>query len=143
MAQEGYKTKQRDLILQFLIANQNRHVTAEDVADHLKQSGNPVGKATVYRYLDKLVAKGDVRKFLLESSGACYQYAPNSQACAAHFHLKCLRCKALIHLHCDFMSGIEHHILQEHRFQIDASRTVFYGFCADCQTQKNEKGETI
>ena len=45
MAQsEGYKTKQRDHILQFLIENQSRHVTVDDVVDHLKQSGNPVGK---------------------------------------------------------------------------------------------------
>lgn len=65
MAQsEGYKTKQRDHILQFLIENQSRHVTVDDVVDHLKQSGNPVGKATVYRYMDKLVNQGDVRKFL-------------------------------------------------------------------------------
>ena len=64
MAQsEGYKTKQRDHILQFLIENQSRHVTVDDVVDHLKQSGNPVGKATVYRYMDKLVNQGDVRKF--------------------------------------------------------------------------------
>ena len=42
MAQsEGYKTKQRDHILQFLIENQSRHVTVDDVVDHLKQSGNP------------------------------------------------------------------------------------------------------
>lgn len=51
----GYRTKQRDHILQFLIENQSRHVTVDDVVDHLKQSGNPVGKATVYRYMDKLV----------------------------------------------------------------------------------------
>ena len=35
MAQsEGYKTKQRDHILQFLIENQSRHVTVDDVVDH-------------------------------------------------------------------------------------------------------------
>ena len=37
MAQsEGYKTKQRDHILQFLIENQSRHVTVDDVVDHLE-----------------------------------------------------------------------------------------------------------
>lgn len=136
MAQsEGYKTKQRDHILQFLIENQSRHVTVDDVVDHLKQSGNPVGKATVYRYMDKLVNQGDVRKFLLEDSSACYQYAANKEECAGHFHLKCITCKKLIHLNCDFMNGIEQHILKEHHFQVDSSRTVFYGQCEDCMKQ--------
>ena len=103
MAQsEGYKTKQRDHILQFLIENQSRHVTVDDVVDHLKQSGNPVG---------------------------------NKEECAVHFHLKCITCKKLIHLNCDFMNGIEQHILKEHHFQVDSSRTVFYGQCEDCMKQ--------
>lgn len=129
---DGYKTKQRDLILQYLIDNKTNHVTVEDVVDHLKSTGTPVGKATVYRYLDKLVNQGDVRKYLLEDSGACYQYAANNDACAFHFHLKCVTCKKLIHLNCNTMSGIEQHILAHHNFKIDSSKTVFYGQCEDC-----------
>ena len=130
-----YKTKQRDHILQFLVENQTNHVTVDDVVDHLKSTGTPVGKATVYRYLDKLVAKGEVRKFLLEDAGACYQYAANAQACSVHFHLKCVTCKKLIHLNCNFMNGIEQHIFANHHFKIDSSRTVFYGQCEDCMKQ--------
>ncbi len=132
---DGYKTKQRDYILQFLIKNQEKHVTVDDVVDHLKSAGNPVGKATVYRYLDKLVGQGDVRKYLLEDSGACYQYNADQKSCAMHFHLKCVTCKKLIHLHCDFLNEIERHILTDHHFTIDPSRTVFYGQCENCKSQ--------
>ena len=134
----GYKTKQRDFILQFLMQNQNRHLTVDEVVDHLKQSGNPVGKATVYRYMDKLVNQGQVRKFLLEDTGACYQYTANKEACAAHFHLKCTVCKKLIHLNCEFMSGMEQHIFKKHQFQRDECRTVLYGRCSCCIAQTHE-----
>lgn len=89
MAQsEGYKTKQRDHILQFLIENQSRHVTVDDVVDHLKQSGNPVGKATVYRYMDKLVNQGDVRKFLLEDSSCMLSIRCKQRRMCSSFSFK-------------------------------------------------------
>ena len=51
----GYKTKQSQLVLSFLMANRDRHLIADEVVEHLKQQGTGVSKATVYRQLDRLV----------------------------------------------------------------------------------------
>lgn len=136
---EGYKTKQRQRILDCLIANSHRHVTVDDVAACLLQRGETVGKTTIYRYLEKLVEEGRVRKFIAEGESACFQYS-SDDGCSRHFHLKCLACGRLIHLECGYLSQLESHIYEEHHFIVHSGRTVFYGLCADCAgTSEKEK----
>ena len=38
-----YRTKQREVILNYLIKNKNRHVTVDEIIDHTKEMGSPVG----------------------------------------------------------------------------------------------------
>lgn len=141
MAASGsYKTKQRELILRYITSCASAHFSADDVVEHLRTQGAPVGKSTVYRYLDKLVESGTVRRFYLgEGMGACYQYAGGDCGCQEHFHLKCLRCGKLIHLECGYLCDIRQHIFSEHRFSIDNSKTVFYGICGDCAQQDDPR----
>lgn len=130
---EGYKTKQRDLILDYFIKNQENHFTAEEIIEHLKQKGTAVGKSTVYRYLDKLVKDGTVRKYFIEEGiSACYQYAQSSDKCMHHFHLKCLNCGKLFHIECNYLNEADEHILSHHNFKVDNTKTVLYGKCEEC-----------
>ncbi|MGN1098665.1 MAG: Fur family transcriptional regulator, partial [Clostridia bacterium] len=108
------------------------HVSAGDIAAHLRSVESSVGTATVYRQLDKMVEAGLVRKYSLDG-GACYQYVGGGQGCREHFHLKCLKCGALIHVDCEFLSGLAPHILEHHGFEVDNSRTVMYGICRECR----------
>lgn len=126
-----YKTKQRELILEYMKNSDSPHVTAADIAARLRDEGS-VGLATVYRQLDKMVEAGLVRKYSLDG-GACYQYVGGQEGCREHFHLKCLNCGTLIHVDCDFLSGLAPHILEHHGFLVDNSRTVMYGLCRKCR----------
>lgn len=130
----GYKTRQRDLILNYFIKNNSKHVTAEEVLEHLKEQGNSVGKSTVYRFLEKLVEQGTVRRFFIEEGkGACYQYLGEQHQCHEHFHLKCVSCGVLLHIRCDLLIEAEKHILNNHDFTIDNTKTVLYGLCDKCK----------
>lgn len=126
-----YKTKQRELILSYLKNTDHPHVSAGDIAAHLR-SVSSVGTATVYRQLEKMVEAGLVRKYNLDG-GACYQYVGSAEGCREHFHLKCLGCGTLIHVDCDFLCGLGPHILEHHGFEVDNSRTVMYGMCRECR----------
>lgn len=133
-AAKVYKTKQRDLIMNCLIKNKENHLTAEDIVDHLKVNGNTVGKTTVYRYLDKLVFEGKLRKYFIEEGySACYQYV-GSEKCYEHFHLKCVGCGSLIHLECSYLQKLQSHVSNSHDFKIDSLKTVFYGRCKNCES---------
>ncbi|MBP3248988.1 MAG: transcriptional repressor [Ruminococcus sp.] len=129
----GYNTKQKEMLLDFLMTNRSRHTNVAEIGAFLASEGKPLGTATIYRQLDKLVERGVVRKYSFDGkTGACYQYVEDSDSCREHFHLKCLSCGRLIHLDCQHLMGINQHIAQHHGFHIDPVQTVFYGKCADC-----------
>ena len=136
----AYRTKQREIILDYLKKCQDGHVTIDEVTDHLKNEGNKVGRTTIYRYMEKLADEGFLRKYYIEEGvGACYQYQGNSEsACRSHFHLKCVKCGRLFHVSCDFLQQIEEHVYEHHHFLVDNSKTVLYGICEDCQRQEQD-----
>jgi Fur family ferric uptake transcriptional regulator len=130
----AYNTRQKERILHYLASLGDRHVTINDLVVHFQQGGPAIGRTTIYRHLEKLVYTGMIRKYI-QDEGACYQYIDNSQHCREHFHLKCEKCGALLHLRCRTLDKTQRHILKEHHFKINALRTVFYGRCEKCRDQ--------
>lgn len=129
----GYNTKQKENLLAFLIRNKERHTNVQEISVFLSDAGTPVGTATIYRQLDRLVEQGLVRRYILDGkTGACFQYIENSGCCREHFHLKCVSCGKLIHIDCNYLSGVNKHIFEHHGFTVDSSQTVFYGRCGEC-----------
>ncbi len=127
-----YHTKQRDRVLRCLRAQGDRHLTAARVTEILRQSDGAVGPATVYRHLERLVQNGTVRKYVTgQGSPACYQYVGDAP-CGNHFHMRCVSCGRLFHLDCHALCDIADHIRAHHDFEIDPTKTVFYGTCSQC-----------
>lgn len=138
----GYKTKQRQAILDYLMENKEKHVTAASISEHLALDGTRVGTTTIYRHLDKLLEQGLVRKYTVDgTTSACFQFADKDEQCREHFHLKCEKCGKLIHLNCSRVKALCDHIFDEHGFEMDFFRTVFYGVCGDCRNHQTEETE--
>lgn len=132
----GYKTRQKEKLLDYLVRNKEKHTNVQEISAFLTAEGTPVGTATIYRQLDKLVECGVVRRYNFDGkTGACYQYIEDNSDCHEHFHLKCTICGKLIHLSCDRLSCINRHIFEKHGFQVDPSQTVFYGKCSECSSE--------
>ena len=130
-----YKTKQREDIISYLGTTGGRHFTAADICRHFQERGRPIGTATVYRQLEKLVDEGQVKKYALSDGGsACDEYIdPENNCCRpVCYHRKCQVCGRLIHMECREITQLEQHLLSRHGFRIDPARTVFYGVCAAC-----------
>ncbi len=133
----GYKTRQKEKLLDYLVKNKDKHTNVQEISAFLSAEGTPVGTATIYRQLDKLVECGMVRRYNFDGkTGACYQYIEEHGECHEHFHLKCIVCGQLIHLNCDRLLDINRHIFEHHGFEVDPSHTVFYGKCSDCSKKK-------
>lgn len=134
-----YKTKQREIIQNYLENHGENHVTIDEVLNHLRDNNISVGRTTIYRYMEKLTEAGTLRKYFLEEGmGACYQYVGENEECHSHFHLKCIKCGVLLHVKCDYLAGADKHILEEHGFEIDNTKTVFYGWCKSCKENKED-----
>ncbi|MBQ7295011.1 MAG: transcriptional repressor [Clostridia bacterium] len=136
MQKSTYNTKQKKIIYNFLLQNKDRLMTCDEIADSLKAEGTPVGKATLYRFLDSLVSLGDARKLSNEDKKcAAYQLLDKEMNCKSHLHMKCTCCGELYHLGCEFMHSVGEHILNHHQFIIDNSKTVIYGVCKNCSAK--------
>ena len=101
MKKAQYKTRQLLEIEDFLKNNENKHVTVNDIILFFKQQGKNIGKATVYRHLDRMVSDGTVHKYMLETGdSACFEYVEGEDVHPVCFHCKCEKCGKLIHLEC-------------------------------------------
>ncbi len=136
-----YRTKQRDILLNYLKNAPRAHITAGDVCEHFKSCGAPIGQATVYRQLESMVDEGLINKYTIDSaSPACFEFVGvdahvHAEVC---FHCKCEKCGKLIHLHCEELEGIQAHLMEHHRFRLNPMRTVFYGVCDECMSALEE-----
>ena len=133
-----YKTKQRDLLLEYLEANPETHITVSDVCEYFKSKDVAIGQTTIYRHLERMVDEGLVNKYTIDpNSPACFEYIPKGHHCGDDvcFHCKCEKCGKLIHLHCDELMDLGAHLKSEHQFTLDPRRTVFYGMCEECSAE--------
>lgn len=130
-----YRTKQREILLEYLESVPGVHVTAGQVCEYFSSRGEKIGQSTVYRQLESLVDEGIINKYIIDAnSPACFEYVGSDSHAGSDtcFHCKCEKCGKLIHLHCDELEEIQVHLSEEHRFRMDPVRTVFYGLCEQC-----------
>ena len=132
----SYKTVNRKKILDYLIENKERTVSAKDIQTHLNELDLSVNVSTVYRYLDKLTKDGIINKFSdNEGKQAVFQYTGPENDCTHHIHLQCVKCGSVTHLDCGFMSEISEHVMKHHQFSIICKNSVLYGICSECSKE--------
>ena len=72
---DGYNTKTRQLILDYLINNRQHAVSASNILEHLEEQGASPNPTTVYRYLDKLAGEQRIMKYVADKGEkAVFQY---------------------------------------------------------------------
>ena len=136
-ARGEYRSRSEELIRDALRAFEGRHASAEEVRAYLLKRGEAIGLTTVYRRLERMEERGEVRRISGVGGSSCYQYIADG-SCSDHYHLYCTACGRTEHLSCGEIDLLFGHIANEHSFSIDRSRTVLYGRCAACSNSKSE-----
>jgi len=122
-------TRQRDLIAQTVLTS-DEHLSVETIQRRLKDRGERVGTATIYRTLDVLVRSGLVRAHDFGEGFKRYEPMPQQ---AHHEHLICLRCGKVVEFQNDRLERMIPIIADEHAFQHQRHRVEVYGLCRDCR----------
>ena len=99
----------------------------------LRDQGEAVGTATVYRTLDVLVESGLVRAH--DFGEGFKRYEPMS-AQAHHEHLICERCGRVVEFQNERLERMLPVIADEHAFQHSRHRVEIYGVCRDCRRRE-------
>lgn len=133
----AYTTKQRQAVLACLSARREELISVCELAENLRQSGNPVGIATIYRQLEKLEQTGHIHKVITEE-GAFYQYCDHMSEDRTCFLLRCEGCGRILHLDCSHLRPLYDHLEQQHHFLINSRETMFTGLCDVCAAKRKE-----
>ena len=121
-------TRQRLLVLETLAAEPH-DATAQEIYARLRQSGEPVGLATVYRTLSLLSEHGVVDEFAHRPGETCYRLCGEGH----HHHLVCASCHGVAELEgCEVDEWLGK-AAREHGFAPTGHTLEVTGLCADCQ----------
>ena len=125
----GERVTPQRLIVADALARHGRRITAQDLYERLRVRHRGIGRATVFRTLEALVAAGVARR--LEQDGHVYGYV----ACRTehHHHLACDRCGRVEEISESYITPVANRVAEDLGFQIDDARLDFYGICADCR----------
>lgn len=127
-------TKQKEIIIDFLNKNKNKHLTIQEISSELESN---IGVTTIYRMINSLIKEGQVSKIALNNKqGYCYQYNPKNRECNTHYHLICEECGKLEHFESKRFKETEKEALNTKDFSIDDTKVVFYGKCKKCIKNK-------
>lgn len=119
-------TRQRAAITAAL-AETDAFRSTQEIHDLLRQRGDSVGLATVYRTLQALAESGDVDVIVRDGETVYRQCSPSH-----HHHLVCRSCQATIEIEAPDVERWAATVAADHGFR-DVTHTVeVYGICADC-----------
>ena len=129
LAARGYRlTKARRAILQALVAC-GGHVSADDLADIVRQNAPFVGRMTVYRTLDLLSELGLIRPVYQGTGAAHYILLTDGH----HHHVVCTVCSAVIEFDDCVVEEMARLVGERFDFQVEGHLLEFYGRCPDCR----------
>ena len=124
----GKRSGKRDLIVDVFL-RQEGHLSADDLASLVKKEDKRIGRATVYRALQWMVAAGIARKV---DFGEGHFRFEHSYRHPRHFHLLCKACgRSSEFLSSDIELLIEE-IASVQRFTTSQNVLQVYGTCDTC-----------
>jgi Fur family ferric uptake transcriptional regulator len=120
----------RDRIVDVFL-RQEGHVSADDLVAVVRREAPGIGRATVYRTLQWMVAAGIARKVDFGEGRARFEPAERHPR---HFHLICTQC----HRSSEFLSSDVEALMEEianaHRFAATQTTVQIHGVCEECRT---------
>ncbi|MEQ3696070.1 MAG: ferric iron uptake transcriptional regulator [Pseudomonadales bacterium] len=115
-------THPRVRILQVLESSPNRHLSAEDVYQQLRDAGDDVGIATVYRVLTQFEQAGMVQKLNFDGGQSVFELDDGDH----HDHMVCVDTGKVIEFHSAEIERLQEEIAAAHGYEISDHSLVLY-----------------
>lgn len=123
-------TRTRRLIYEEIFSGKTVHLNAYEIHRRLKNKGEQVSLATIYRTLNLLVKSGLVSEIDFGENHSHYE--PEISR-AAHGHLVCLSCGEVKEFSEERLRSTLKNIAKKSRFNTDKFSIQVFGYCTKCQ----------
>ena len=115
-------TLPRVKILQILENSPDRHMTAEDIYQLLRDAGEDVGIATVYRVLTQFEVAGLIERHNFDNGPAVYELNRGE----LHDHMVCTETGAVIEFHNEEIEKIQETLANQKGYELVGHSLVLY-----------------
>ena len=115
-------TLPRVKILQMLENSPDRHMTAENIYQLLRDAGEDVGIATVYRVLTQFEVAGLIERHNFDNGPAVYELDRGQH----HDHMVCTETGAVIEFHDAEIEKIQEQIAEQKGYELVGHNLVLY-----------------
>lgn len=122
-------TLPRVKILEIMAADENRHLSAEEIYKILSDAGNDVGLATVYRVLTQFESAGLVKRHHFESGTSVFELNQGEH----HDHILCVKCGRVAEFMDEVIEQRQKAIAEKAGFSMTDHCLYIYGICSECR----------
>ncbi|MGZ3655208.1 MAG: Fur family transcriptional regulator [Bdellovibrionota bacterium] len=122
-------TPSKQLLIQFFLDNQDRHVPFRELQAFMQKSLPDVDRTTVYRNIEKFIALELIQELDLPKTGKVYQYVFGKKI--QHYYI-CKTCGKANRGNQKLFAKIERALKDVHGFSKANLSVIFYGSCTKC-----------
>lgn len=122
-------TTQREVVASVVFDSEG-HLSVDDIENRLRDRGERIGKATIYRTLDLLVRSRLVTEHDFGEGFKRYEHRLSQHP--IHEHLICLECGKVEEFESRELYRVENRVRSEHGFLPVRRRLEIYGLCREC-----------
>ena len=115
-------TLPRVRILEIFEQSSQRHLSAEDIYNKIRDAGDEVGLATVYRVLTQFESAGILMKQNFEDNYSVYELVADDH----HDHMVCIDSGTVIEFKNDLIEEEQEKIAKKHGYKIVDHKLVLY-----------------
>lgn len=123
-------TQQREAVAEVVFGSDG-HLSVDEIERRLREGGERIGKATIYRTLDLLVRSKLVEEHDFGEGFKRYEHRLSRQP--VHEHLICLECAKVTEFQSREIIRLEAQVADRYGFRPTRHRLEIYGLCGDCQ----------
>ena len=128
-------THQRETIARVLFESA-RHLSADDISSRLRERGEHIGKATIYRTLNLLVEVGLATEHDFDEGFKRYETRAGPPR---HDHLICTSCGRVMEFHREELEALQEEVALARGFRPLTRQLKIYGLCAECDAEADDE----
>ncbi len=133
LQQTGVRLTPQRLAIAGVLAQTGKEASAQELYDRVRRKHPYIGRATVFRSLDRLVSAGLAQRLERPGHVSAYVWCEPGH----HHHLICTTCRTVEELDEDAVAPLAEAIAQKRGFRVDHATLDFYGECRTCASRRD------
>lgn len=126
--QSGLRFTPQRLAVAEALRRSQREASVQEIYDRVRRKHAYIGRATVFRSVDRLVEAGLARRLERPGHVSAYVWCEPTH----HHHLICTQCRTVQELDERMVAPLAEAVAAQQGFRVDHATLDFYGLCRGC-----------